>query len=95
MAKIHPTPIGANLTENQIDEVCKTVFNRYVFDYGMTGQYNDETNKGIRKLMQRRTKEILDAMEILGFKVIATKGREDVGREFLTKSTIKSTSSRG
>lgn len=90
MAKEHPTPIGANLTPKQIDELAKTMFNRYHYRYGFTPQYNDACAASVRKTMNLAVKQVLDVLDIHGYKLTQVKGREDVGREFLTKSTVKS-----
>lgn len=89
MSKHHPAPVGAYLNEKQVEEVAKTIFNRYHYEYGMTAQFNDDSNSQMRNLMKRRIKEMLDAMDILGYTITPKKSRDDVGREFLTKSTVK------
>lgn len=87
MSKDHPKPVGAGLSDKQIEETAKMIYSRYYWEYGMR-LWVDLSPKVKEKLINQ-VKETLDSLNILNF-VLTQKeeqGDKDVNRQFLTRAT--------
>lgn len=63
----HPGVLGAFLTEKQIEEVAKTLYNRFDYTYGLRPSWTD--NEKVRKLKTMEVRRVLDALSISGYRV--------------------------
>ncbi len=63
----HPTEVGTFLSESQIDEVARVLYERFIYDYGLKPEY--KTSANTRKIMVRQVKRTLDALSLAGYLV--------------------------
>lgn len=72
------------MTEEEIDRVAQTIYNRYHYEYGLKMQYKDTINKPIRDKLMLQVRETLDALCMLNYKVSKTEGSPRT-EEFLVR----------
>lgn len=66
---IQPKEEGLPLGPKEIEEIAKLMYNRYMYEYAILPQWNDQTASSIRKELIKHVKRSLDALKLLGYKV--------------------------